>query len=244
MSRYGEAIRERREVVGYTTATACANASVQLEREDPASFKKFSQSSLSRWELDRTGELIESAHAKSLRTLAYLLDWNAEQFEQHVGVPVSRVPRLDGETSGSEFREEERGQWGKSIPGGLILVDVLGAANGGRPSEYVVPVKHELVRPSTRAFEVQGDSMNMGTPDSIRDGDWVLVDTALTEPVAGKIFLLKIDGDGLAVKRLRRIGGDWLFVADNPEAHEEAWRDDQVEIVGLVYSKLSYGDVR
>jgi len=69
MARYGEAIRERREYVGFTTATSCANESIRLEREDPLSFKRFSQSSLSRWELDKTGEFIEGAHSRSLRRL-------------------------------------------------------------------------------------------------------------------------------------------------------------------------------
>jgi len=95
MARYGEAIRERREYVGFTTATSCANESIRLEREDPLSFKRFSQSSLSRWELDKTGEFIESAHSRSLRTLAYLLNWSSEQFERRVGVSIGRVPRLD-----------------------------------------------------------------------------------------------------------------------------------------------------
>ena len=96
MSRFGEAIRERREWVGFSTATACAQASERLEMDDPRSYKAFSQSSLSRWELDKTGGAIESAHGKSLRTLAYLLKWTSAEFEAHVGVSIGRVPQLDG----------------------------------------------------------------------------------------------------------------------------------------------------
>lgn len=242
MPRYGEAIRERREFVGYSTATACANESVRLEREDPALFKKFSQSSLSRWELDRTGGLIESAHSKSLRTLAYLLGWNAEQFEWHVGVPVGRVPRLDDADTGVESRSDEAASWQHAMPGGLVLVEVMGAAKGGKPIEYSVPVKRDLVRPSTRAYEVDGDSMDTGTEEGIRDGDWVLVDTALVDPVNGKVYLLEVIGDGMTVKRLRQVGTEWLFLSDNPAG--ESWREEQVDILGQVYAKINYGEVR
>lgn len=250
MSRYGEAIRERREVIGFPTATACANASAQLELQDPTAFKRFSQSSLSRWELDRTGELIEAAHSRSLRTLSYLLKWSSEEFEQHVGVPIGRVPMID------EHEWPERGGWTLefdngtarrrpiALGGGLALVEVVGAANGGRPSEYAIPVKKNVVRPGSRAFEVQGDSMDLGGGEGIRDGDWVLVDMALSEPANGRVFLLQIIGDGMTVKRLRKLGGEWLFVPDNPNASEEAFRDNDVEIVGQVYAKINYGEVR
>lgn len=95
MARFGEAILERREIVGFRHGTELAEASVKLERENPSTFKSFSQQSLSRWENDRTGEKIEGAHGKSLRTLAYLLKWTSAEFEERVGVSIGKVPFIE-----------------------------------------------------------------------------------------------------------------------------------------------------
>ncbi|MFA5552854.1 MAG: S24 family peptidase [Trueperaceae bacterium] len=240
MSRYGEAIRERREWVGFSTATDCARASEQLALDEPTKFKKFSQSSLSRWELDKTGQFIQGAHGMSLRTLAYLLKWNSDEFEQHVGVPVGKVPYLDD----SHEQRNDVGVDELRVVGGLVKVPVFGIANGGRPRDYgVLLVKPSMVRgDNTKAFQVEGDSMTLGDTSGIRDGDWVLVDLSMTEPVNGKVFLLEIIGDGMTVKRLRNVEGAWVFMSDNPEAGE-SWRDDQVRIVGRVYGRVDFEEI-
>lgn len=49
--------------------------------------------------------------------------------------------------------------------------------------------------------------------DGIRDGDRVLVDTSITDPENGEVYLIKIIGDGMPVKRLRRVGHEWLFLS-------------------------------
>ena len=72
----------------------------------------------------------------------------------------------------------------------------------------------------------------------IHDGDWVLVDTSLTKPINGKVFLLEIIGDGTTVKRLRQVAGQWVFLSDNPGG--ETWTADQVRIVGEVYGRVDY----
>lgn len=70
----------------------------------------------------------------------------------------------------------------------------------------------------------------------------MLVDVSLTSPVAGRVFLLEIIGDGLTVKRLRRVEGEWRFVSDNPEV-DEVWRESQVNIVGEVYGRVNYSEI-
>lgn len=240
MSRYGEAIRERREWVGFSTATDCARASEQLALDEPTIFKKFSQSSLSRWELDKTGQFIQGAHGMSLRTLSYLLKWSSDEFEEHVGVPVGKVPYLDdGPDNRTTIRSEEL-----LVVGGLVKVPVFGVANGGKPHDYgVLLVKPSMVRgDNTRAFQVEGDSMDTGREGAIMDGDYVLVDLSLTEPVNGRVFLLEIIGDGMTVKRLRNVDGAWVFLSDNPEAGE-SWRDDQVRIIGRVYGRVDFEEI-
>jgi SOS-response transcriptional repressor LexA len=131
---------------------------------------------------------------------------------------------------------------GIHIPGGLQLVPVVGAANGGRPHEYSIPVRRDLVRSATRAFQVEGSSMDDGTEDGIRDGDWVLVDTSMTDLENGRVYLIEVIGDGMTVKRLRRVGRDWLFLSDNPEG--ESFREADARVLGQVYGKVSYGRVR
>ena len=157
MTRFGEAIRERREWVGFDTATACAQASERLEMGDPRSYKAFSQSSLSRWELDKTGSAIESAHGKSLRTLAFLLKWTSAEFEAHVGVPIGRVPQLDGAPRAARVDTD------------LLLVDgvhinVYGAGTG--PAWGDTDILDTLYIPGLKAnhdyigLKATGDSMS------------------------------------------------------------------------------------
>lgn len=229
MARYGEAIYERRDVLGITGPELAAQ-SEPLSLENPALYAKFSQQTLSRWESDKTGVAIGSSSPARLRALAKLLQWTAEEFEENVGVPVA-----SGRAAASDNRLQ--------LVGGLVMVPLVGVANGGLPSEYGVPVIPELVRgENTRAYLVEGNSMAIGEDRGIQDGDWVLVDTSITEPKSGYVFLLEIIGDGMTVKRLRNIEGEWLFISDNPSG--ESWREDQVRIIGQVYGKVDYTEIR
>ncbi|MFA5551628.1 MAG: S24 family peptidase [Trueperaceae bacterium] len=231
MSRYGEAIYERRDVLGVTGPDLAAQSEA-LSLENPALYAKFSQQTLSRWESDKTGAAIGASSPARLRALAKLLKWTAEEFEEKVGVPVASG-RITVSTD-NRLR----------LVGGLVMVPLVGVANGGPPSDYGVPVIPELVRgDNTRAYLVEGNSMAIGEDRGIQDGDWVLVDTSLTKPASGLVFLLEIIGDGMTVKRLKRIQGEWLFMSDNPEA-DETWRPDQVRIVGHVYGKVDFTEIR
>src|SRR5690625_793643 len=96
MSRFGEAIRERREVIGLD-GPELALRSHALEARDPVAFQRFSQQTLSRWESDRTGALISASHIRRLRSLAYLLEWSAKEMTERVGVNPGYVPGRDPE---------------------------------------------------------------------------------------------------------------------------------------------------
>ena len=230
MSRYGEAIYERRDFLGITGPDLAA-MSVDLMRQDPALYAKFSQQTLSRWESDKTGAIIAASSPARIRALAKLLDWSVEQFEHHVGVP--------GNTSLVTAMPEGQVQ----LYGELVMVPVVGVANGGRPGEYGIPVEPKMIRGgNTRSFKVEGNSMDTGKDTDIKDSDWVLVDVSLNQPVNGRVFLLEIIGDGFTVKRLRQVDGEWRFMSDNPES-SESWRPDQVAIVGLVYGGVDYKDI-
>ncbi|MBX3139875.1 MAG: S24/S26 family peptidase [Trueperaceae bacterium] len=195
MTRFGEAIRERREWVGFDTATACAQASERLEMGDPRSYKAFSQSSLSRWELDKTGSAIESAHGKSLRTLAFLLKWTSAEFEAHVGVPIGRVPQLDGAPRAARVDTD------------LLLVDgvhinVYGAGTG--PAWGDTDILDTLYIPGLKAnhdyigLKATGDSMS----PYLTHGDVAIIhrDEGTVQP--GDYCAVWLSDDGCVVKRL------------------------------------------
>lgn len=102
--------------------------------------------------------------------------------------------------------------------------------------------RYQIMLSGAIAFEVQGNSMDDGGPDAIRDGDLVLVDASLTDLVPGKVYLVELPGQGLMVKRLRKVGNDLWFMSDNPE--NGSWpAEDAVRVVGQVYGKVSYGRV-
>lgn len=232
MSRYGEAIYERRDVLGLTGPEVAA-LSEQYARENPAAYAKFSQQTLSRWESDNTGAIIAASSPARIRSLARALHWSIEDFTRNVAVPAFGIEAAKTASDSGLMR----------IVGGLQIVPVVGTANGGRPGDYGLPVDPSLVRgDNTRAYQVEGDSMAGGTEGGIRDGNWVLVDTSLTTPIPGRVFLLEIIGDGMTVKRLRQINNTWVFMSDNPTI-AETWRDDQVRIVGQVYGRVDYAEI-
>lgn len=169
---------------------------------------------------------------ETLEKVLSALDWTLPRLNSELGVSIPLRPK-DVPASAGQFE----------IPGGMIAVEIVGMANGGKPKDYGLPVGKENVRgANTRAYLVDGDSMDDGSEDAIRSGDWVLVDISLTKPVNGRVFLLEIIGDGMTVKRLRRVDDGWVFMSDNPSG--ESWRDDQVTIVGEVYSSVIVKKVR
>ena len=243
LPKWASAIQARRKELGLTQE-ALASRSGDL----------LAQRTIS--DLERGA--INPLHLKAERFYALLraLKWTPEEFAEATGLEIVPVyehqeslgtATVSAPTSGAYVRvdeaevESERGR--PVIPGGLVMVPVVGAANGGRPMEYAIPVQKELVRPNTFAFEVHGDSMDDGSETAIKDGDWVLVDTSLTDPVPGKVFLVELEGDGYTVKRLRKIGDQYWLVSDNPEG-ESIPLDRIARIVGQVYRKVSYQEVR
>ncbi|WP_287418176.1 S24 family peptidase [Oceanithermus sp.] len=108
--------------------------------------------------------------------------------------------------------------------------------------EYTVPIREDVMRPGAVAFEVHGDSMDDGSAEAIRNGDLVLVDTSLTDLVPGKVYLVELPGQGLMVKRLRRVGDALWFMSDNP-INGSFPAEDAVRVVGQVYGRISFGRV-
>lgn len=97
-SGYGPALAQRREALGYASQSALAVRSRSVaNRLAPLDLRPISQQTLSRLEDDTDGALFRRARPETLRSLAYLLRWNAADFAEHVGVLIPPVPLLDGD---------------------------------------------------------------------------------------------------------------------------------------------------
>jgi len=106
---------------------------------------------------------------------------------------------------------------------------VVGSANCGPaniyaaedPREYVTVSSETLSKKSTEALfvvEAVGDSMNLakvGTKKlSIKDGDYVVVDSNVTSPSEGDYVLSVIDGCA-NIKRFKKIDGKLALVSES-----------------------------
>lgn len=123
------------------------------------------------------------------------------------------------------------------VPTGYRLVQMR-AADGGKPLGYAdVLIDDEDYRPGCQVFKVLGDSMENGH-DSIQNGDRVIVDTRLLELQEGKVYVFEIIGDGHTVKRVRKVGNEWVMLSDNPDPKHKPLREFEVVVVGQVYKVI------
>lgn len=72
------------------------------------------------------------------------------------------------------------------------------------------------------------------------EDDWVLINTALTEPRDSKIFAINFDGEAV-IKRLTRDGGQWWITSDNtdPQYYRRQCREGECMLVGQAVLKYS-----
>lgn len=84
-SLYGEAIRERREYLGFRAQNDLV-AAIPEAIKDSEDLKPFSQQWLSKMECDRDGSVIAGARGQQLRTLAYMLGWTLADMQAMTGV--------------------------------------------------------------------------------------------------------------------------------------------------------------
>lgn len=110
-------------------------------------------------------------------------------------------------------------------------VPILGYAEAGQPFDYPVPT--EIYRPGMAVFQVKGDSMDTGSPDSIRDSDYVFVDRSISDLQDGKVYVIHIEAEGYTVKRARKLNGSFYLTSDNADYPSFKPRDGKV--IGLVF---------
>ncbi len=149
---------------------------------------------------------------------------------------VTRRPVVRHDSGGVEAgRPIESGAGTVAIP---FAADVRLSAGSGQPvwdetAEMSVSVARPALaswaRPERlRCARVSGDSM----APTIGDGDLVVLDAGRTEPLDGQVFGVHT-GEGLVVKRLRRVDDSWHLESDNP-AHESTRVTGEERILGQV----------
>lgn len=87
------------------------------------------------------------------------------------------------------------------------------------------------------AIQVKGDSME----PSLYEDDIVVINTADTRPIDGKVFAVNYEGEPV-VKRFSRDAGEWWLTSDSPDQrrhHRKICRGDACIIIGRVVRKES-----
>lgn len=232
MSQYGEALAERREVVGYERQGQLAAASAKLADEHPSHFQAFSQQWLSRLESDRTGHAIQRAQPLRLAALAFLLRWGSGEFYARVGVVIAPVPLLDKHNADSV------------IPIKIHRIPIRNMAAASEKSFYsecmdsIAYVDDRFYRRDMEVVCVSGDSME----PTFMAGDEVYIDTQDKDLHHGKVYLIHIIGDGFLLKRAQRMGDTWALTSDNSISYPPIFPNRDTEVVGRAYYRQPKGD--
>lgn len=230
---YGEAMPRKTpvsvlDVPPWATAIKHRREKLRLTQEEVAarSGDVLNQTAISRLERGLIHPTL-GLSASELEGLLHALGWTPEEFAQATGLEVPLVYRPSGEP-----RED------------VVWLPVVASGTAGRPwpEAGVLPVPKEFVRPGSMLIRVEGDSMDTGDDDGLRDGDLVLVDQNLRDLRPGKVFALEILGDGITIKRARKTKRGWVFVSDNPAG--PVLEPDEVNVLGEVYRKISIREVK
>lgn len=162
--------------------------------------------------------------------------WANADISKHIGKPVQQVSNLlnaHGSFGATLAREIEKTlELPPSYFDGTDDSDfldvprvdvVMAAGNGIQPhiDELIGHLKFSrsflrgcgVQASSARVVDVRGTSME----PTIKDGAVLLVSTNNREPADNQIFALARPSEGLIVKRLVRLGGQWFARSDNRE---------------------------
>lgn len=92
-----------------------------------------------------------------------------------------------------------------------------------------------ITRSDPKALAIIGIKGQSMAP-TLNDDDLVMIDTAKTDLSWGGIFVIRVDGDGLLVKRISMGSARGLFkiVSDNPAFPPVERRAEDVEVIGRV----------
>ncbi|MBX8464324.1 LexA family transcriptional regulator [Deinococcus sp. RIT780] len=191
--------------------------------------EQVSQRTVSALETGTT--LLEKMAVSRVIGLASALSWTVQQMQEATGIDLgSAAPRP----------VSPRGQTLSPVPS-LHRVPVIGLAAAGAPvsdeeDERIIgweyPTDNEY-RPHMLCLEVDGESMNNGDADGMRHGDRLYVDPTDMQLQENKIYVVHLHGNGIVVKRARRLATDWWLFSDNTDY--KPTRPDEATVIGRVY---------
>jgi repressor LexA len=211
----GEILRLRREALKLTTRDVGRAAGV-------------SHASIGQYE--RGDANLGNARSTTLKGIAYALNWTLAELQKETGLDLGLEPvELIGGEGWQGLSVDDH-----ALQMGFHLAPIIGQASAGSPEMY--PVPNHVWRRGTQVLEITGHSMTTGDPDSLRDGDWVFVDSNQTQLQDGKVYVIEIIGNGMTVKRARKLNGEWFLMSDNPEY--SSLKVDEARIIGNVYDAV------
>jgi SOS-response transcriptional repressor LexA len=160
--------------------------------------------------------------------LLRLLQWTPSQFEDATGVDLSYM----GSPQQIQPREA-------AIPADVVRIPFRGvAAAGAAPDpDATIEIPSKFARSGSALYVVQGESM----VPTFEDGDTLLVDETLRVTRNNGVYAIRLVGNGVQIRRCFVIGGQVMFVPDNSGGSYPSYNleDDDIEIMGQVYSRLS-----
>ncbi|WP_165953335.1 LexA family transcriptional regulator [Deinococcus sp. S9] len=210
---WADALRERRMKLALSQEEVAARTGDAL-----------SQRAISALETGATP--LEKVAISRVISLANALNWSLRQMQEATGVELGATNH-DG--------------WTLAPVPNIHRVPVIGLASAGAPvadeqDERIIgweyPAADEY-RPHMLCLQVDGESMDNGEADGLRDGDRLYVDTRDLTLQEGKVYVVHVHGNGIVVKRARQLGNDWWLFSDN--ANFSPTRPDEATIIGRVY---------
>lgn len=188
---------------------------------------RISQSYLS--QLERGIKPISSLGGERMDVLRRIYKVSVEEWAKRTGMTIA-----------TPVDEPSRSQTLSPVPN-LHRVPVIGLASAGAPVAddqdariigWEYPVEDEY-RPYMLCLQVDGESMDNGDADGLRDGDRLYVDTRDRDLQEGKVYVVHVHGNGIVVKRARQLGRDWWLFSDNSSF--KPIRPDEATVIGRVY---------
>lgn len=127
------------------------------------------------------------------------------------------------------------------IPTELVAIPVITEAGAGvrYTPDHVLVERSRLKHYKVEAFKVVGDSMM----PTIQEGEYVLIDRQDTELYDNAIYLIACQENGIRIRRLRYISGQWWAFADNPKYAPELYLES-CKIIGRVVAVYKPAEVK
>lgn len=205
---------------------------VDLTQADLVRILKKSQSWVSQVLLDQADKTLRRLYVNDPELLIRLMEalkWTPEQFAQETGVGF--VVQVAEVAPGARLRDS-------AVPAELVRVPFRGVASAGAAPDpdAVIEIPRKLARVGVAVYVVDGESML----PNLDDGDSVLVDESVTTLRNNAVFAIRPGGNGVQIRRcmILRSLGRTVFVPDNEGYPEYDLEEDDVEVLGHVYSIL------